>query len=932
MTTILTHSRPPTLANIGSWRARMLRNRTVSPAAPAINKQTIRSGIPDLSGLSSWIRQYQETKAEYQIALIENEPSTPQLESSVNSQFTGASLQSEDEEEDDVVFTVSSGDEDEPETTPRPGPGSVLSPAHGAPQMETEDDAKTISPPLPVKPPAVQPAPPTSSLLEVERKLSPLERLKLMSIATTMRLWADPMAPASHKDRRSLRQLTTFLHSNSHELFRGQRLPEIVLSLVAIKGQLDPYHHGETFICVKGLSSNDEITRFHTVMSQKTVRTQYSPLKLCYDRSEVTFASRPESRKYYVKPDQSRLSLCGTTLLTEGTDGSWVSTVGGLIEIDDWCYMLTASNHGLSSAEQPLEEDSASVVTLVNDDFDDDITSALVLQDEKVPMMQAKSEAPKAPNISDLELLRMDAFAVETPQRDARNNSGGSNSTSGWQPLTNNDDGRELDVWDVNWQLVRVHESRCLPNFISIPSSIPAPQCFWSGYLTEHQPLLSTSPALIMTGHSGFVPGYVIGNPSFLMSKNKLQEVWTIQLYAGFNLRKGDSGSWVIDSSRRVLGSITAISKGYAYMQPFQQTLQEITEKLNPRKPIRLPQPAGMLLRLAKLHSTGNVSIATNYAAEAMSNELPHSRSDYLALTLRAVWDTSSPSAKQQLLRIMCKYGTTLGSKLDQFEIWYPSVSQHLSDDENYYLDLLHDLYRMINPIIIEYGSRSATTASQSFLSYISSFFLLFSYPVQPDSLCENTRRFQTLALRRKPMSWYQTCKSTLEILILILLIPILPSWYLSGEISVVRSRAVGSSIILSILKSNVGFFTDTTVMRNVRSRSRAYVWKLRFIALTAVLLNAIVTVAASLYLYHVPIAKLASSDQTSGHPAQVEPPAAAPPPTVAFAIECGALLYLATIGKYTTEIINWEICMMIESCIQTIISSIVLYTSPKKG
>ncbi|KAI3318175.1 hypothetical protein HD806DRAFT_526504 [Xylariaceae sp. AK1471] len=604
----------------------------------------IRSRIPDLKWLSFCIRQFQDTKATYKRAPTDDRPGEAEL--SVNSQFTGSSCKSEDMEDDTFVISPC-GDELQESQIPLPHEdptrdnGQTPAPlplTHG-----TLERAVSTTPKMPTSTLSTGSCPPIT-LLEVERRLSPMERLKSMTTATSLNLNADPMGQFNIEDKHKLRQLTNFLHSHSPELFRGQQLPEIILSLVSVKNSSDLSSTGEPFICVKGLSSNSEITRFHTVMSQKTVRAYYAPLKLCYDRSGVSFAS--------------------SVLLTEKGDSPRISVVGGLVEIDDRCYMLT-TNHGAKSTSTQSEENASSVDTLVDDDFDDDVESALILQDEENPLKRL-----------DLKLESSHGSFPETVCID--------------DPVY---DGTFSE--DTDWQLVPLHESHCLLNYRSVSTNLLREQQVFSGYTKEHQPGPGISPAFIIAGMSVLIQGSLLGSPSYLMSRGKLQEVWAIQLKSGLNLQKGDSGSWVIDPSKQVLGFITAISGGHAYMKSFQQIIEEIEEQLRPQSAVRLLHPFDILLKLAQVHATSNKHLATSYSVEAMSDQVIHPTLNRFSNSLEQLAD----------------HGYTL------------------NDDENDCLDQLYSEYRSGR----RHASLTQTPWKRSFRFRVSLslfLFLPFSIPI----------------------------------------------------------------------------------------------------------------------------------------------------------------------------------------------------------
>jgi hypothetical protein len=87
-----------------------------------------------------------------------------------------------------------------------------------------------------------------------------------------------------------------------------------------------------------------EITSFHAILSQRSVRAHYKPWRLCYDKSLVeTAASAPI---YLTNISEAPETLCGTLVRTEESGkGAWISTIGGIIEVGDIFFAMTSAHH-----------------------------------------------------------------------------------------------------------------------------------------------------------------------------------------------------------------------------------------------------------------------------------------------------------------------------------------------------------------------------------------------------------------------------------------------------------------------------------------------------------------------------------------------------------------------------------------------------------
>ncbi|KAK9779606.1 hypothetical protein AB5N19_12709 [Seiridium cardinale] len=83
------------------------------------------------------------------------------------------------------------------------------------------------------------------------------------------------------------------------ELF-GKEIPLSRLSLVRVK---EARSAPTDYICVHGLRTAADITKFHTVMSQERYRASYRPLRLCYDTDKISKVGSPDLKGIKIGPE-----------------------------------------------------------------------------------------------------------------------------------------------------------------------------------------------------------------------------------------------------------------------------------------------------------------------------------------------------------------------------------------------------------------------------------------------------------------------------------------------------------------------------------------------------------------------------------------------------------------------------------------------------
>ncbi len=435
-----------------------------------------------------------------------------------------------------------------------------------------------------------------TGLLEVEVRLTARQKLQTLALGSALGLSADRMGDFTEQEIETLGQFQTAYDANRTAWFRGKRLPSLIFELVALRSDDAGAASGrrlETSICVRGLSSDDDIKKFHEVMSKSAIRRLYSGMRLSYDKTLIRRPARKIAEEYDHLPSSFGETLCGTRISTrrEGHP-EWSSTVGGLVLLGETLYAVTSShkpddNDVASTAVSLSNESSPS--TLVDADYDDDVEPALILDlpySEK-PVDHGKTAAKVG-------------VAPETP-------------SYFWPTLTTSGPTHEEEGDD--WRLIRISSNHCFPN------SLPLGTEHKTTYITE---LFDTKPTRrkvsILSGFSGLCRGTLLSSPAFLSAHGAAPaEVWTVVLDNNTTLQKGDSGSWAVDDEGRWVGTVTAMSGGDVYLVPARLQMRQIQAQLH--CVITLPAPLRCYLHLAADKSIPG-DLADSFAAKALTPEV----------------------------------------------------------------------------------------------------------------------------------------------------------------------------------------------------------------------------------------------------------------------------------------------------------------------
>ncbi|KAI9755413.1 MAG: hypothetical protein M1815_005048 [Lichina confinis] len=231
------------------------------------------------------------------------------------------------------------------------------------------------------------------------------ERLKRLTFASKLEKVADRNAKFEQCDEERLAAFEQYLANNDRRLFQGfPANRRLGVSLVSISGRSDSTP--VTYICIQGLQNEREIVRCHAILSQKLVRDEYKPLRLCYDKSQIRAAAADDD-DYCADVDPDGMTLCGTLIRQGGAgEASHLSTIGGVLQIDGSLYAVTTSHSSQEEEESadPLdgstEQGSASATDVeldVDEDaLDDDTEPPLVVDEWRAEEWRETYDTPLA--------------------------------------------------------------------------------------------------------------------------------------------------------------------------------------------------------------------------------------------------------------------------------------------------------------------------------------------------------------------------------------------------------------------------------------------------------------------------------------------------------------------------------------------------------
>jgi len=351
----------------------------------------------------------------------------------------------------------------------------------------------------------------TTGDIAVMVPLSKLERVRTLRFRNSDTVNAREVVP-SERDKEKLRQFSSFVGTPNQLTLFGRRLPECHRYLV----EIDESAGGvRTYVCIEGLSNDDDIRDFHAVMCQRSCRKYYDPWHLCFRKCSVT-RTASEDNTISAEKQEHAPTLCGSLLTTTRGKESWTSTIGGLIEVDGRLCALTTSHSPREASCVSSTSTYASAASRFSEaDYPDDVGSVLVLVDDE--KSTASTQA-------------------------TRNNKPAKGTAGKSESWTLGDIHQTLEGDD--WRLVHIPKSSTYLNYLghfhldklatheldlsNSPSSAAREPRL--RYLMDYVEKPSAHPVTIKTGVTGYHSGKISLGSSFLDGKDGPMEVWTVHL------------------------------------------------------------------------------------------------------------------------------------------------------------------------------------------------------------------------------------------------------------------------------------------------------------------------------------------------------------------------------------------------------------------
>ncbi|KAI3321758.1 hypothetical protein HD806DRAFT_146484 [Xylariaceae sp. AK1471] len=179
----------------------------------------------------------------------------------------------------------------------------------------------------------------------------------------------------------------------------------------------------------------------------------------------------------------------------------------------------------------------------------------------------------------------------------------------------------EIEIVGDEWSLIRLEDaSLALPNCVASEHQQP---CYL--YTIAEEPELNDANTV---GNLVTILGGVTGTSKMRLLSvrspmrlpgGKWVDAWVGEAETDSQLKRGDSGSWVVDAAQGIVyGHVLSIAGRTVYVLPLADVLQDISTKLPTNRTVLL-QPFTSLAELAKLHwSKKDHSQAKEYAKQAL--------------------------------------------------------------------------------------------------------------------------------------------------------------------------------------------------------------------------------------------------------------------------------------------------------------------------
>ncbi|KAI0554384.1 hypothetical protein F4679DRAFT_579411 [Xylaria curta] len=380
-----------------------------------------------------------------------------------------------------------------------------------------------------------------------------------------LRVWS---LDSAHPENDPLREF------NEYHTFTFKRVYRKI-HVLSKEPELRPY------ICFIGFNSEEEVKRAHAKLASKRVRSRYCPLLgLCYDLDWEQLSSMPSAS---LLRDAKQHTLCGNLVsIGEGKERH-VLTIGGLVTDGETTWALTAGHLPKEAQRSRSDSDTLTENDLDLSEYNEDVEPPVII----IP-------ATASPHTD------MEPSSLNKPH-------GLSSPELG-----------DIEMSGEEWSLIRLkNETLALPNCAIYKDQQPV-------YLFKYAE--SPLPDNIATNSlSVTVLGGVTGLSQVLLLSEKTPmrlpggkwvDAWVAEAQTESQLRRGDSGSWVVDLKNGIVyGHVLLTSGRTIYILSLADIFHEVSEK-NPSIKLDLVQPFISLERLASTYYTRHNYFKSKYYAE----------------------------------------------------------------------------------------------------------------------------------------------------------------------------------------------------------------------------------------------------------------------------------------------------------------------------
>lgn len=131
------------------------------------------------------------------------------------------------------------------------------------------------------------------------------------------------------------------------------------------------------YISFTNFRTEEDVQKYHAALSKRKVRQQYyPPLRLCYEIQRISYHAASASLHLEGNPGDT---LCGKTATVEVDGERRAVTIGGVIQVENKLYAMTAGHSATENHVDQAEPTSGNSIDDVDDSgYDDDIEPALI--------------------------------------------------------------------------------------------------------------------------------------------------------------------------------------------------------------------------------------------------------------------------------------------------------------------------------------------------------------------------------------------------------------------------------------------------------------------------------------------------------------------------------------------------------------------------